>query len=54
MILKDCTESHRNFENFTGVGSSYEAPVDPEIHLPTAELSVEQSVERLLTFIDAL
>ena len=43
-----------NLDNFTGVGSSYEAPVNPEIHLPTAELSVEQSVDRLLNFIGVL
>lgn len=33
---------------FTGVSDPYEAPEKPELRLPTAEFSVEQSVEQLL------
>ena len=34
--------------NFTGISSPYEAPEQAEIHLPTAELKPEQSVERVI------
>jgi bifunctional enzyme CysN/CysC len=34
--------------NFTGIDSPYEAPVDPEVHLDTASLSVEQAAERVI------
>ena len=34
--------------NFTGVSSDYEAPTAPELTLNTAELSVAQSVEKIL------
>ncbi|MBK6472908.1 MAG: sulfate adenylyltransferase subunit CysN [Betaproteobacteria bacterium] len=34
--------------NFTGIDSPYEAPVDPEIHLDTATLSVEQAAEQVI------
>ncbi len=38
-------------KNFTGLDSAYEAPQNPEIHLQTEQLSVEQSVQ---VIIDAL
>ena len=34
-------------KEFTGIDSPYEAPVNPEIHLPTAELSPQQAAENL-------
>ena len=34
--------------NFTGISSPYEPPEHAEIHLPTAELKPEQSVERVI------
>ena len=34
--------------NFTGISSPYEAPEQAEVHLPTAELKPEQSVERVI------
>jgi adenylylsulfate kinase len=37
--------------NFTGIDSPYEAPESPDIHIRTDELSVDQSIEKLLTFI---
>lgn len=36
--------------NFTGIGSTYEAPIQPEVHLPTASLTVDEAVQRLLDF----
>ncbi|MEQ8768913.1 MAG: adenylyl-sulfate kinase [Phycisphaerales bacterium] len=39
---------------FTGIDDPYEAPESPEVTLPTAELSIEQSVERCLAAIDRL
>lgn len=40
-------------KNFTGIDSDYEAPQNPQIHLKTAEQSVEQSVEQILTYLKA-
>jgi bifunctional enzyme CysN/CysC len=34
--------------NFTGIDSPYEAPTEPEIHLDTTALSVEQAAERVI------
>ena len=34
--------------NFTGISSPYEPPENAEIHLPTADLKPEQSVERVV------
>jgi adenylylsulfate kinase len=38
-------------KNFTGIDSPYEAPQSPDIHLRTDELSVNQSIEMLLTVV---
>lgn len=35
-------------KNFTGIDDPYEAPQNPEVHLKTAELSLDQEVEALL------
>lgn len=35
-------------KNFTGIDSPYEAPGQPDVYLPTHQLSVEQSIEVLL------
>lgn len=37
-------------KNFTGIDSPYEAPVSPDIHIPTHEWSVDQSIEKLISF----
>ncbi|MFO1160167.1 MAG: adenylyl-sulfate kinase [Reyranellaceae bacterium] len=37
-----------NLQNFTGLDSPYEAPEDPDLHLRTAESSVEAEVELVL------
>ncbi|WP_035387477.1 adenylyl-sulfate kinase [Ferrimonas senticii] len=34
--------------NFTGIDSAYQAPVAPEIHLRTAEHSIDQAVEQII------
>lgn len=38
--------------NFTGISSPYEPPENPEIHIETATQSVEESVERLLAYLE--
>jgi adenylylsulfate kinase-like enzyme len=38
-------------KNFTGVGAGYEAPVDPELVIPTHEMSPEQAVEKLVDYL---
>ncbi|MDX2676719.1 sulfate adenylyltransferase subunit CysN [Streptomyces soliscabiei] len=37
--------------NFTGIDSPYEPPEHPEIHIRTADTSVEEAVERIVTFL---
>jgi adenylylsulfate kinase len=37
--------------NFTGIDSPYEAPKNPEIHIKTADISVEEGVNQLLKII---
>ena len=37
--------------NFTGIGSPYEAPENPDIEINTGEISVEEAVDRILTFL---
>ncbi|NQZ11330.1 MAG: adenylyl-sulfate kinase [Algicola sp.] len=38
-------------KNFTGIDSDYEAPQNPQIHLHTDQQSVEQSVEKITTYL---
>ena len=38
-------------KEFTGVSAPYEVPEDPEIHLRTDEMSVEQCVQRILEYL---
>lgn len=35
-------------KNFTGIDSPYEAPSQPDVHIPTHQLTVEQSMEKLM------
>lgn len=39
-------------ENFTGVSDPYEEPLDPEIHIPTHLETIEDSVRRVLTYLE--
>ncbi len=40
-------------KGFTGIDDPFEAPDSPELELPTHELSVEQSVEKLLEMLES-
>ncbi len=37
--------------NFTGISSPYEAPVNPEIHVKTAELNIEACAEQIVSYL---
>ena len=37
--------------NFTGISSPYEAPAHPSVSIDTTDMSVEDAVERILTFL---
>lgn len=39
-------------KGFTGIDDPYEAPLKPELHLKTHELSVEKSVRKLLELLE--
>ncbi len=39
------------FTDFPGVTATYEAPASPDLVLPTHEISVEESVDRLIAFL---
>lgn len=38
--------------NFTGISSPYEAPVEPEIWLKTDDMSVEESAQAVIDYLD--
>jgi adenylylsulfate kinase len=38
-------------KNFTGIDDPYEAPVNPELHLKTDEMTVEEEVTRVIDFL---
>jgi adenylylsulfate kinase len=38
-------------KNFTGIDDPYEAPENPEIHLRTAEMTLEQEVDTIIEFL---
>src|SRR5210317_437923 len=40
-------------KNFTGIDDPYEAPSNPEIHLKTDEMTLEQEVEIILDYLAA-
>jgi len=37
--------------NFTGISSAFDIPKSPELHIKTAEQSVEQSVEQIIGYL---
>ena len=39
-------------KNFTGIDDPYEAPESPEVHLKTAEMSLQQEVEHLIKVLE--
>lgn len=38
-------------KNFTGIDSPYEAPINPDVELKTEEISIEQSVQKILDIL---
>ena len=38
-------------KNFTGLDAPYEAPSNPELVVPTHELTIEESVDRVISFL---
>ncbi|GGI98690.1 adenylyl-sulfate kinase [Shewanella hanedai] len=40
-------------KNFTGIDSAYEAPISPEVHVKTAELSVEDCAKQVINYLKA-
>jgi adenylylsulfate kinase len=38
--------------NFTGISSPYEAPINPEIVIKTDRLSIDQSIEEILKYLE--
>ena len=38
-------------KNFTGIDSSYEAPEQPQIHINTAEKSIEQCAQQVIDYL---
>ena len=38
--------------NFTGLDAPYEAPDDPEVHLKTAESTVDESAEQVIRYLE--
>ena len=38
-------------KNFTGIDSPYEAPSNPDVHIPTDQLALEQSIEKLMSHL---
>src|SRR5690554_540599 len=39
-------------KNFTGIDDPYEAPANPEIHLKTADMTLEQEVQAIIDYLD--
>ncbi len=40
-------------KNFTGIDSAYELPESPEVHVKTAEQTIEQSVQQIISYLVA-
>lgn len=41
-------------KDFTGISAPYEKPKNPELRINTKELNIEQSVSKILNYIDSL
>ena len=39
-------------KNYTGIDSPYEIPLNPELTLDTEQVSIEESVNRIIQFLD--
>ncbi|HEY8385165.1 MAG TPA: adenylyl-sulfate kinase, partial [Porticoccaceae bacterium] len=40
-------------KNFTGIDDPYEPPVNPEIHLKTAEMTLDEEVQAIIDYLEA-
>ena len=40
-------------KNFTGIDSAYEKPIDPEVHIKTADKSVEACAKQVIDYLQA-
>jgi len=51
---KGLYEKARNGEipNFTGISSPYEAPTEPEVHIATDRLSIEECADKVIKYLD--
>ena len=38
-------------QNFTGISSPFEIPLSPELEINTSELSIDESVQKVLDYI---
>jgi len=38
--------------NFTGLDAPYEAPVSPEVHLETADLSIDEAAAQVISYLE--
>ena len=38
-------------KDFTGIDSTYDVPKNPEIHVKTAELSIQQCAEQIVSYL---
>lgn len=41
-------------KNFTGIDSPYEAPSQPDVHIPTHRLSIEESMDKLMKKLEPI
>lgn len=41
-------------KNFTGIDSPYEAPDQPDVHIPTHQLSIEESMDKLMQKLEPI
>lgn len=39
-------------KNFTGISSPFEKPKNPDLAIPSAELTIEEGVDKIMTFLD--
>jgi adenylylsulfate kinase-like enzyme len=38
--------------NFTGLDAPYEAPASPEVHLETADLSIDEAAAQVISYLE--
>ena len=51
-MLRGCIKKlEKEIQNFTGIDSPYEPPKNPEITVPTENISIENSTKRIIDYI---